>query len=269
MDSPVRLLFVGDVVGAPGRRILAARLKSLRRDRGAHAVIVNGENAAGGAGLTTPTAAEIFSAGADVITTGNHVWDKRDVGALLERDPRVLRPANYPDGAPGRGMIVLDLEGVRVAVINLMGRVFMPLVDDPFRAADRLLAELAGSAPVVLVDFHAEATSEKIAFAWHLDGRVSAVLGTHTHVTTADARVLPGGTAAISDVGMTGPHDSVIGVRKEQALERFRTQRPVAYETADGDVRLAAVVVTVDPRSGRAVGIESLELRERDAGAAR
>jgi 2',3'-cyclic-nucleotide 2'-phosphodiesterase len=269
MDSALRLLFVGDVVGKPGRRILAARLAGLRRDRGAHAVVVNGENAAGGAGLTAPTAAEIFAAGADVVTTGNHVWDKRDVASLLQRDPRVLRPANYPDGAPGRGMIVLDVGGVRVAVINLMGRVFMPLVDDPFRAADRLLAELAGAAPVVLVDFHAEATSEKIAFAWHLDGRVSAVVGTHTHVATADARVLPGGTAAITDVGMTGPHDSVIGVRKDQALERFRTQRPVAYETADGDVRLAAVLVTVDPRTGRAVAIERLELPEHETEGAR
>jgi len=268
MDALLRLLFVGDVVGAPGRRILAARLRDLRRARGAHVVIVNGENAAGGAGLTPATAAEIFTAGADVVTTGNHVWDKRDVASLLERDPRVLRPANYPDGAPGRGMIVLDVEGVRVAVINLMGRVFMPLVDDPFRGADRLLAELAGTTPVVLVDFHAEATSEKIAFAWHLDGRVSAVVGTHTHVTTSDARVLPGGTAAITDVGMTGPHDSVIGVRKEQALARFLTQRPMAYETADGDVRLSAVVITVEAHTGRAVAIESLEVREHDGGAA-
>lgn len=266
MDGSLRLLFVGDVVGAPGRRILGARLARLKRDTGAHLAVVNGENAAGGAGITASTAAEIFAAGADVVTTGNHVWDKRDAAVLLADDPRVLRPANYPDGAPGRGAGVFDAGGVRVAVVNLMGRVFMPLVDDPFRAIDRILAEIASTAAVVLVDLHAEATSEKSAFAWHVDGRVAAVVGTHTHVTTADARVLPGGTAFITDVGMTGPHDSVIGVRKDQALTRFLTQRPVPYETADGDVRLAAVLVTADPRSGRATAIDTIALRERDGG---
>ena len=269
MDRPMRLLFVGDVVGAPGRRILTARLKRLRRDTAADAAIVNGENAAGGAGITPSTAAEIFDAGADVISTGNHVWDKRDVSGLLARDRRVLRPANYPDGAPGGGVVTIDVCGVRVAVVNLMGRVFMPLVDDPFRAADRILAELAGAAPVVVVDFHAEATSEKMAFAWHLDGRVTAIVGTHTHVATADARVLPGGTAYVTDVGMTGPRDSVIGVRKEQALERFMTQRPTTYETAEGDVRLSAVLVTAEAASGRALAIETLELEEAESGTAR
>jgi metallophosphoesterase (TIGR00282 family) len=264
MDAPLRLLFVGDVVGAPGRRILTARLKRLKRDTGAHLAIVNGENAAGGAGLTGPTAAEILSAGADVITTGNHVWDKKDVVALLGRDPRILRPANYPEGVPGAGVIHVEAEGVRVAVVNLMGRVFMPMVDDPFRAIDRILGD-PGIPPVVFVDFHAEATSEKIAFGWYVDGRVSAVVGTHTHVPTADARVLPKGTAYLTDAGMTGPHDSVIGVKKEQAIERFLTQRPVAYETADGDVRLSAVLIGLDPRSRRAVGIETLQIREGDA----
>jgi len=255
-------------VGAPGRRIARFRLKRLRRDVGADLVIVNGENAAGGAGLTQATAEELFAAGADVITTGNHVWDKREALTLLEREPRIVRPANYPEGSPGKGVVVVSAAGTRIAVVNLMGRVFMPLLDDPFRAADRILDELAGSARVVLVDFHAEATSEKSAFAWYLDGRVSAVVGTHTHVATADARVLPGGTAFITDVGMTGPFDSVIGVRKEQAIERFRTSRSIPYETADGDVRLSAVTVDVDSASGRALAIERIELAESDGGGA-
>src|SRR5882672_694795 len=265
----MRILFVGDVVGAPGRRIVRERLRGLQRDVGADLTIVNGENAAGGAGLTTATAEELFAAGAEVLTTGNHVWDKREALALLEREPRILRPANYPEGSPGAGVIVVTVAGTRVAIVNLMGRVFMPLVDDPFRAADRIIDELRGSAPVVIVDFHAEATSEKTAFAWYLDGRVAAVLGTHTHVATADARVLPGGTAFMADVGMTGPFDSVIGVKKEQAIERFRTSRSIPYETADGDVRLAAVRVDVDPASGTATAIERIELRETEGRATR
>jgi 2',3'-cyclic-nucleotide 2'-phosphodiesterase len=265
----MRILFVGDVVGAPGRRIVRERLRGLKRDIGADLTVVNGENAAGGAGLTTATAEELFAAGAEVLTTGNHVWDKREALTLLDREPRILRPANYPEGSPGAGVVVVTVAGTRVAVVNLMGRVFMPLVDDPFRAADRIVDELRGTARVVLVDFHAEATSEKIAFGWYLDGRVAAVLGTHTHVATADARVLPGGTAFMADVGMTGPFDSVIGVKKEQAIERFRTSRSIPYETADGDVRLAAVRVDVDPASGTATAIERIELRESDGGATR
>jgi metallophosphoesterase (TIGR00282 family) len=265
----MRILFVGDVVGAPGRRIVRSRLPGLRRERAADLTVVNGENAAGGAGLTAATAEELFASGADVITTGNHVWDKREALALVERETRILRPANYPDGSPGQGMIVVRAGNAPVAVLNLMGRVFMPLVDDPFRAADRLVEEARRQARVLLVDFHAEATSEKMAFAWSLDGRVSAVLGTHTHVATADARILPGGTAYITDVGMTGPFDSVIGVRKEQAIERFRTSRSIPYETAEGDVRLAAVVLDVDDASGKAVTIERIELREDGAAGAR
>ena len=265
----MRILFVGDVVGAPGRRIARLRLKALKRDVGADLTIVNGENAAGGAGLTAATAEELFAAGADVITTGNHVWDKREALGLLDREPRILRPANYPEGSPGAGWVVVPAAETEVAVLNLMGRVFMPLVDDPFRAADRILDEIRSEARVVIVDFHAEATSEKMAFAWYLDGRVAAVLGTHTHVATADARILPGGTAFITDVGMTGPFNSVIGVKKEQAIERFRTSRSIPYETADGDVRLAAVHIDVDPVSGRALAIERIELAESDSGGTR
>ena len=258
----MKVLFVGDVVGAPGRRILRARLAGLKRETECDLTIVNGENAAGGAGLTSATAEEIFGAGADLVTTGNHVWDKREIATLLDRDPRILRPANYPEGSPGAGVALVPAAGVRVAVVNLMGRVFMPLTDDPFRAADRIVRELAGKAQLVIVDFHAEATSEKVAFAWYLDGRVAAVLGTHTHVATADERILPKGTAFISDVGMTGPLDSVIGVKKEQAIERFLTSRPIPYETADGDVRLAAVRLTLDPVSGRALSIARIEIKE-------
>ena len=255
----MRLLFVGDVVGAPGRSILRALLAPLKAETGSALAIVNGENAAGGAGLTTATAEELLAAGADVITTGNHVWNKREATTLLEREPRILRPANYPEPCPGRGMTVVSAGGIAVAVANIMGRVFMPLVNDPFRAADRILEELAGRARVILFDVHAEATSEKMALGWYLDGRVSAVLGTHTHVATADARVLPGGTAFMTDVGMTGPYRSVIGVRTELVLQRFLTQRPIAYETADEDVRLAGALVEVDPASGRAISIERVE----------
>lgn len=265
----MKVLFVGDVVGAPGRRVLRAHLPRLKHDVGADLTIVNGENAAGGAGLTVATSQELFAAGADVITTGNHVWDKRDALALLAREPRILRPANYPDGSPGSGVLIVTVSDRKIAVVNVMGRVFMPLTDDPFRAADRILEELRTQARMVVVDFHAEATSEKSAFAWHLDGKVSAVVGTHTHVATADARVLPGGTAFISDVGMTGAFNSVIGVKKEQAIERFRTSRPIPYETADGDARLSAVAIVIEPESGLATEIERIEVRENTEGAER
>ena len=258
----MRLLFVGDVVGAPGRRILRRVLPGLKRDAGAALAVVNGENAAGGAGITRDTAAEIFAAGADVVTTGNHVWDKRDALALLAYEPRILRPANYPDPCPGGGVALASAGGTPVAVVNVMGRVFMPLVDDPFRALDRILREIGSRASIVLVDVHAEATSEKMAIGWYLDGRVSAIVGTHTHVATADARILPGGSAYITDAGMTGPFDSVIGVRKEQVVERFLSQRPLPYETAEHDVRLSGVLIDVDEATGRATAIERVEIPE-------
>ncbi len=258
----MRILFVGDVVGAPGRRLLRARLPALKKEVGAALTIVNGENAAGGAGLTAQTADDLFKAGSEVITTGNHVWDKREVMNLLANDPRILRPANYPEGSPGSGVFVTTIDGHDIAIVNLMGRVFMPLSDDPFRTAEAILAKLGPAVKTIVVDFHAEATSEKSAFAWLLDGRVSAIVGTHTHVATADERILPGGTAFITDVGMTGAFDSVIGVRKDQAIERFRTSRPIPYETADGDVRLSAVVIDVTPDSGRATAIARVALTE-------
>ncbi len=259
----MRVLFVGDVVGRVGRRILAEGLAALRPRLDPDLVIVNGENAAGGVGLTEETADEILAAGCDIVTGGNHTWDKGEVLRVLESRPRVLRPANYPPGAPGRGSTVVEARGgVPVAVVNLLGRVFMDPVDDPFRAADVLVAEAREGARVVVVDFHAEATSEKIAMGWYLDGRVSAVVGTHTHVATADERVLPGGTAYITDVGMTGPHDSVIGVEKRDVLERFLTQRPTRFTTASGDPRLSAVLVDVDAETGTALDIRRVRYPE-------
>ena len=263
----MRALFVGDVFGSPGRRILKPGLRLLKERHDPDLVVVNGENAAAGAGLTPETADEIFRAGADVITSGNHVWDRKEVVPLLERNDRVLRPANYPDHAPGRGVCLLAArDETPVAIVNLQGRVFMAAVDDPFRAADRILAELRGRARVVLVDFHAEATSEKLAFGWYLDGRVTAVLGTHTHVPTADARIFPRGTAFVSDVGMTGPYASVIGMDKDIVVERFLTQRPIRMIPAEGgDLRVAAVLVEA-AEDGRARSIVRVDLGEADLG---
>lgn len=256
----MRILFVGDVVGGAGRRALKPALRALAATWGPDLVIVNAENAAGGAGLTPATAEEIFKAGADVLTTGNHVWDKKEIVPYLDAHPRVLRPLNYPAPCPGSGTCVVSARGgAPVAVVNLMGRVFMADLDDPFRVADEALAALEGRTRTIVVDFHAEATSEKIAMGWHLDGRATAVVGTHTHVPTADARVLPRGTAYITDVGMTGPYDSVIGVEKEAILSRFRSQRPVSFTTAEGDVKLCGVVIDSGP-DGRATSIERVEV---------
>jgi metallophosphoesterase (TIGR00282 family) len=256
----VRILFVGDVHGKPGRRIVAERLPGLRRAYGVDAVIANGENAAGGAGLTASVAAELFAAGVDAITGGNHIWQNREAYDLLDSDPRVLRPANYPPGVPGRGAAVITAPGgATVGVLNLQGRVFMMSIDDPFRVGREQAALLRRSAPVVVVDFHAEATSEKVAMGWYLDGAVSAVIGTHTHVQTADERILPGGTAYISDAGMTGPRDGIIGMAREAILDRFLTQLPVRFEVAPGPVQLNAVLLAVDA-DGRATAIERVQL---------
>jgi len=259
----MELLFVGDVVGQTGRSWLKRALRRLSTDRRPDLIVVNGENAAGGHGITPSTARELFRAGADVITTGNHIWDRKEIHGMLEQEDRLLRPANYPDPAPGGGVCVVQArDGTPVGVVNLMGRVFMGQLDDPFRMVDEILHELRARSRVVVIDFHAETTSEKIAFGWHVAGRASAVLGTHTHVPTADARVLPGGTAYITDVGMTGPYDSVIGMEKEQALERFLSQRPVRFTPADGDVRLAGVRVEISPHDGQALSIERVELAQ-------
>jgi metallophosphoesterase (TIGR00282 family) len=241
----VLVLFIGDVVGSPGRAGLAAAMPELRDRHAPDVVIANGENSAGGLGITEKTADELFRAGVDVITTGNHVYRHRDAYGFLDRTDRVVRPANYLASNPGRGWTTVSVDGRRLAVINLSGSVQLAPARLPFPEIDALLERMRSEADAVIVDFHAEVTSEKVAMGWHLDGRVAACLGTHTHVPTADARVLPGGTAFISDVGMTGSRAGVIGVRREQALERFRTQMPVKFDTADDDVWINAVVVAV------------------------
>jgi 2',3'-cyclic-nucleotide 2'-phosphodiesterase len=253
----VKLLFVGDVVGGIGRRTLAALLPGLREERRPDFVVVNGENAAGGVGITEKTARELLELGADAITLGNHAYRHREVYGFLDREERIVRPANYPKGSPGRGCTVVEQGGQRLGVINLSGQVFLTAVRSPFAEADALLAELRVQAEHVLVDMHAEATSEKVAMGWHLDGRATACLGTHTHVPTADARVLPGGTAYVTDVGMTGPRGGVIGVKREQALERFTALTNVRFETSDEDPWLNAVLVEADDE-GRATSIEQL-----------
>jgi len=255
----MRILFVGDVVGAPGRRALKPALRALAGTWAPDFVVVNAENAAGGAGLTPATADEVLKAGADVITTGNHVWDKKEIFPYLDASPRVLRPLNYPPPCPGQGIFVGKTRGgTPVAVVNLMGRVFMADLDDPFRAADAAIAEIAGRAQTIVVDFHAEATSEKIAMGWYLDGKATAVMGTHTHTPTADGRILPRGTAFQSDVGMTGPYDSVLGMKKEQAIKRLLTSTPHKYEVASHDVRFCAVYVQADAETGRAIAMEQV-----------
>ena len=253
----MRVLFVGDVVGSPGRRGLQRAMPGLRDRHAPDLVIVNGENSAGGLGITEGTADELFAAGADVITTGNHVYKHREVYEYLDRAERVVRPANYPHGNPGRGHTVVEVAAQRVAVVNLSGAVQLNVARSPFAEIDTLLERLAGDADAVIVDFHAEVTSEKVAMGWHLDGRVAAVFGTHTHVPTADARVLPGGTAYVTDVGMTGPRGGVIGVRREQALEALVTQMPIRFETSDDDPWLNAVIISAS-RPRRADSIELL-----------
>jgi len=241
----VRVLFIGDVVGRPGRAGLASAMPRIRDRHAPDLIIANGENSAGGLGITEKTADELFGIGVDVITTGNHVYRHRNAYEFLDRADRVIRPANYMAANPGRGSTIVDVGDRRVGVGNLSGTVQMKAARSPFPEAEAMADRLSAEADAVVIDFHAEVTSEKIAMGWHLDGRVAAVLGTHTHVPTADARVLPGGTAFISDVGMTGSRAGVIGVRREQALESFRTQMPVKFDTADEDVWVNAVIVDV------------------------
>jgi 2',3'-cyclic-nucleotide 2'-phosphodiesterase len=255
----MKLLFVGDVVGGVGRRTLAALLPGIRDRHEPDWVVVNGENAAGGVGITPKTADELFDAGADAITLGNHAYRHRDVYEYLDREPRIVRPANYPKGSPGRGHTVIERDGSSLGVVNLSGQLFLDAVRSPFSEIDAILAELRGKADHVLVDMHAEGTSEKVAMGWHVDGRVTACVGTHTHVPTADARVLPGGTAYVSDVGMTGGRGGVIGVKRELALERFLTLTQVRFETAAEDPWLNSVVVEAGP-DGRATAIEQVLL---------
>jgi len=256
----VRILFIGDIVGGPGRRGLAKLMPALRGEFEPDLVIANGENAAGGVGITERTADEIFATGVDLITTGNHVYRHRDAYEFIDRCERLVRPANYPKGNPGRGAAIVAAAGARVGVLNLSGELQLTVARSPFPAAEAELAELKRrGAELVLVDFHAEVTSEKVAMGWHLDGRVAAVVGTHTHVPTADARVLPQGTAYVSDIGMTGPRDSIIGFSLETVLPRFTEHLPTRFAVAEGPVSLNAVVVTVAVDSGRSSAIERIQ----------
>lgn len=257
----IRLLFVGDVVGKPGRRAVQRTLKPLVEERSIDYVVVNIENAAGGFGVTPAILTELDVLPIDCYSSGNHIWDKREILPRLDKEPRLLRPANYPEGNPGHGLYVgRTAGGVPVATINLEGRAFMKDLDSPFVVVDRLLDDLDPEVKVVLVDFHAETTSEKQALGWHLDGRVSAVVGTHTHVPTGDERVLPRGTAFLTDVGMTGPYEGVIGFRHEKVLQKFYRQTNVPLDVAKRDIRFAAVVVDVDEATGHATSIERLLL---------
>ncbi len=259
--STLKLLFVGDIVGKPGRRALQRLLPTLRTERALDYVVVNVENAAGGFGVTPALMRELEALEIDCYTSGNHIWDKKEGLPLLESEPRLLRPANYPEGNPGSGVHVGETAaGVNVATLNLEGQVFMKNVDSPFAAADRLLAELPDQVRVILVDFHAEATSEKQAMGFHLDGRASAVLGTHTHVPTGDERILPGGTAFVTDVGMTGAYESIIGFKPPKVLQRFALQRNIPMDVAKRDVRLGGAIVEIDAATGQAVAVERLLL---------
>ena len=255
----MKVLFIGDIVGQPGRRAVGALVPVLRERHGVQVVIANAENAAGGSGITPATAAEIFAGGVDVMTTGDHLWDQKEVISLLEAEPRFLRPLNYPSGTPGRGSQVFQLPGLPpFAVVNLQGRVFMADLDNPFAVAQPEVARLRGQTHIIFVDMHAEATSEKIALARLLDGQVSAVFGTHTHVQTADEQIFPGGTAFLCDAGFTGPHESVLGREIEPIIKRFMTCAPQRFNVAKDRVFLQGAIVDIDEASGRANGIQRI-----------
>lgn len=256
----MNILMVGDVFGEPGRSALTKLLPKLRQEHRIDLAVVNVENAAAGFGITPQMCRDFLDLGVDVMTSGNHIWDRKEIVEYIGKENLLLRPANFPIGTPGVGYVTVKAGPNRVAVLNLMGRVFMSPIDCPFRKADEILPELRKDTPIILVDMHAEATSESVAMGWYLDGRVSAVVGTHRHVQTADERVLPKGTAYITDLGMTGPVDSVIGVDTSLILKRFLTQMPIRFEPAKGPAALCGVVITVDPETGRASDIQRLRV---------
>lgn len=258
-DGLLRLLFLGDVVGEPGRKAVSVLLPLLKEELKIDFTVVNGENSAGGRGITPKIAISLMRSGATVITTGDHIWDQKEIITFFEEEPRILRPLNYPAGVPGQGSVILETKKGKVAVVNLMGRTFMgPQVENPFVAITECVERLRQETPVIFVDFHAEATSEKVAMGWHLDGKVSAVIGTHTHVPTADERVLPKGTAFQSDAGMCGPLESVIGSQIEPVLERFHTMMPARFGVGTGAVRVNGALITIDPATGKALKIERI-----------
>lgn len=257
----MKVLFIGDIVGKPGRKVISALLPGIVGRHGVDIVIANCENAAGGFGVTRKIVDELYHNEIDILTSGNHIWDKKEASNFIDDYETLLRPANYPEGTVGKGSVVIDTRlGISLGVLNLEGRIFMKPLDSPFRVAEREIERLKNKTDIIIVDMHAEATSEKEALGWFLDGKVSAVLGTHTHVQTADERVLPGGTAYITDVGMTGPFDSVLGIKKEVALERFLTLLPNRFDVAKGDIRIQGVLIDIDNNTGRACSIERLSI---------
>jgi len=258
----MRVLFIGDIVGSPGRRIVRERLADILAQRQVDLCIANGENSASGFGITPRITQELLATGIEVLSGGNHIWDRREIMEYFPHEPRLLRPANFPAGSPGSGVYVGTTKtGVKYAVINIQGRTFMIPIDDPFRTAEAEIAKLPPDVKVIIVDMHAEATSEKLAMGWNLDGKVSAVLGTHTHVQTADNRVLPNGTAYITDVGMTGPHDGIIGMERGPIIQRFHDALPIRFTVAEGDIQMNAVLLDIDESTGRARSIERLNYR--------
>src|SRR5256712_4481050 len=261
MPKPLTILCVGDVFGEPGRRAVQILLPKLRKQYEVDLAIVNVENSAAGFGVTPQMARAFLEQGVDVMTSGNHIWDKKEIIEHIAKENLLLRPANFPAGTPGTGYVTVKAGPHKVAVLNLMGRVFMLPIDCPFRKADEIVPELRKETSIVLVDMHCEATSESLAMGWYLDGRASAVVGTHRHVQTADERVLPGGTAYITDLGLTGPTDGVIGVDRDQIIQRFLNQMPIRFETAKGPAALQGVVIVVDPETGRASSIRRLRVR--------
>ena len=261
----MRILFIGDIIGKPGRELLRKGLRPLVDHYGVDFVIANVENAAAGFGITKDIGDAIVGWGVDVMTSGNHIWDKKEAIGYIPTEPRLLRPANYPAGVPGRGSYVAQSgDGRAVGVINVMGRVFMLNIDDPFQVVLREIEAMRGRTKIIIVDMHAEATSEKIAMGWHLDGKVTLVVGTHTHVQTADERILPNGTAYLTDAGMTGPHDSIIGMEREPSLARFLNGMPSKFEPATGNPRLNGVIVDADEKTGRAIAIRRISYAEQE-----
>jgi metallophosphoesterase (TIGR00282 family) len=261
----MKVLFIGDIVGRPGRELIRKGLRGLIEHHGVDLVIANAENAAAGFGMTKEIGETLLEYGVDVMTSGNHIWDKKEAIEYIATEPRLLRPANYPAGVPGRGSYVAQTgDGRAVGVINVMGRVFMLNIDDPFAIVQREIEAIRHRARVIVVDFHAEATSEKIAMGWFLDGKVSAVFGTHTHVQTADERILPGGTAYLTDAGMTGPHDGIIGMEREGSLARFLSGMPSKFEAATANPRLNGVVVEADDKTGRAARVTRISYSEQE-----
>jgi metallophosphoesterase (TIGR00282 family) len=255
----MKILFIGDIVGSPGRNAVRGLLPRIKEREKIDFVIANAENAAGGSGLTPKLTEELLSYGVDVLTSGDHIWKRKEIVEIINEEDRLLRPANYPEGVPGKGWGIYSLKGkLKIGVVNLVGRIFMESLECPFRVGRGIVEEIKSETPIILVDIHAEATSEKIALAWYFDGIISALLGTHTHVPTADERIYPKGTAFISDVGMTGPHDSVIGRKVEQILTRFITQLPTRFEMAEENVQLNGAIVTINDKTGKAEDIRRI-----------